>query len=75
MSRTHLFGSIRDTVNQWIDSHSNVKIGVTEPLNSFVNIGYRAKGNLATKQRNKTVQKVIFNLCVSDLEMTAAILN
>lgn len=52
---TNLFSSIRDAVSQWIDAHSNVQVGVAEPLNCFIDIGYCAKSNLMIKATTTTL--------------------
>ena len=43
---TDLYGIVVDAVCQWITPHSDVQVGVTQPLNSLLNVCHSPQGNL-----------------------------
>ena len=43
INETYLFCAIRNTINHWVNQHTNIKICVTQPFYGFFHIRYSTK--------------------------------
>ena len=49
---TDLYSIVVDAICQWITPHSDVQVGVTQPLNSLLNVRHSPQGNLLKKVKS-----------------------
>ena len=56
---TDLYGIVVDAVCQWITPHSDVQVGVTQPLNSLLNVRHSPQGNLLKKVKTFIINNTL----------------
>ena len=56
---TDLYGIVVDAVCQWITPHPDVQVGVTQPLNSLLNVRHSPQGNLLKKVKTFIINNTL----------------